>query len=170
MNVDALQAKLKKKLEEEPEEDDDGEFVIPTFENVSTGEQEEITIAIEETPAEVEHPSKKYVIYVDYENIEFMENLSISERRDVINKILKEQNEAIRKEKLAKQRAKYVKHLIVACVTFIICFPLLFIAVNKALVLTINNYVQARENYTKLYKEQGKIKPISPDNSNSANN
>lgn len=103
--------------------------------------------------------AKKYVIYIDSENIEFIENLSINDRREIINKILKEQDEIIKTRKKAEERVRFTKHAILAGLTFIICFPILFFLVNKSLEVTITNYQRSRENFVKLYKEQGKIKP-----------
>ncbi len=103
--------------------------------------------------------SKKYVIYIDSENVDFIESLSINERKTIINDILKEQDIVIKKQRQNEARNRYIKHLTVASFTFIICFPLLFILVNKSLEVSINNYQTSRENFVKLYKEQGKIKP-----------
>lgn len=101
---------------------------------------------------------KKYVIYVDSDNIDYMESLSLDERKKVINDILKEQSKLSVKEREIAHRNKYFRHAMIACITFIIFFPLMFILVNKALMATITNYQQARENFARLYKEQGKIK------------
>jgi len=107
---------------------------------------------------EVNPKDKKYVVYIDYDNIDFMEHLSPADRKETINKILKDQYIAAKKKKVAEEQARFVKHLIVAVITFIIGFPLLFICVNKAMELTMLNFKEARSNFSKLYKEQGKIK------------
>lgn len=103
---------------------------------------------------------KKYVVYVDSENVNFVDNLSINERKKIVNKILREQNEVIKKQKQAEDRIRFIKHSIVASLTLIICFPILFLLVNKALEITLVNYQKSRESFIKLYKEQGKIKPV----------
>lgn len=102
--------------------------------------------------------SKKYVIYIDPDNINFMENLSVNERREVINKILKDKNALDIKTKEINAKKRFLSHAILACFTFVIGFPLMFAGVNKAMMATIDNYQQAKENFMKLYKEQGKIK------------
>lgn len=102
--------------------------------------------------------SKKYVIYINSENIDFIENLSIDERKDIINKILKEQNEVSIKTKELNKKAKYLKHALVACLTFIIGFPMMFVIVNKSIESSMTNYQQAKQNVAKLYKQGGKVK------------
>ncbi len=101
---------------------------------------------------------KKYVVYVEPYNIDFMESLSANERREIINKVLKEQYGISIENKKKKARNRFLIHVSLACITFIICFPLLFLFVNKATEITISNYKQAKTNVRKLYREKGKIK------------
>lgn len=104
--------------------------------------------------------AKKYVVYVDSDNIDFMESLSLNERRVIINKILREQNALGMKVKELNERAKFVRHAILATITFIIGFPILFFCVNKSTQAVIENYKDAKMSFSRLYKEQGKIKSI----------
>lgn len=109
-------------------------------------------------PSKTDSNAKKYVVYVDSENIEFMENLGLNQRRDLINKILKEQSLLNEEQRQLNKKKTYVKHVVLATITFIAFIPLLFVLVNKSLEATIINYQQAKQNFTKLYKQQGKIK------------
>lgn len=110
---------------------------------------------------EADADAKKYVIYIDSNNINFMENLSSNERRELINKLLQEQDEiSIKRRELAERRRFFV-HAMLATVVFIMAFPLMFMLVNKALEATIANFETAKGNFAKLYKEQGKIKQSS---------
>ena len=100
---------------------------------------------------------KKYVVYITPDNVEYVDNLSIDERTELINSIISDKQVTNKKSKRLKEQQTYYKHLIIACLTVIISFPLLFYAVNKSLQLTINNYQQSQQNFQKLYKEKGKI-------------
>lgn len=102
--------------------------------------------------------SKKYVIYINSDNIDFMESLSQDERKNIINRVLKNQNQLSIEKKKRDEKVEYTAHVILACITFIVVFPIMFIGVNKALEATISNYQQAKSNFSKLYREQGKIK------------
>lgn len=100
---------------------------------------------------------KKYVIYISPDNVDFVDNLSIDERTEFINKVIEEKQNSDKKSQILKKQQTYYKHLIIVCITAIISFPLLFFAVNKSLQLTISNYQQSQQNFQKLYKEKGKI-------------
>lgn len=100
---------------------------------------------------------KKYVIYITPNNIDYVDSLSIDDRTELINNVLYESHNSDIKNKQLKERQKYLKHLIVVCITVIISFPILFFAVNKSLQVSISNYQQSQQNFQKLYKEKGKI-------------
>lgn len=155
LDIDAIQKKLEKMdftLDEEPEEEE--KLSLPA-EDVKN----ELTPRVPfSPPKKSDSNAKKYVIYIDSDNVDYMEGLSLNDRREIINSILKEQNRLSEEEKQAQQTKKFFKHAMLACITFLVFFPLLFILVNKALSATISNYQQARDNFAKLYKEQGKIK------------
>lgn len=161
-DLDAIQQQLKQKIEkekyiEEHPGEEPPEPETPKDENVTA----DINFSASAPPApiEVDPNAKKYVIYIDSTNVDFMEGLSISERKSMINIILKEQNEASIKAKEIERRKRFVSHIIIVVLTFIIGFPILFAGVNKAMEIIITNYQTAKENFSKLYKEHGKIRP-----------
>lgn len=161
VDIDEIQKKLQERIYEndsETEVSEKSELKNEQNQPPSKNQKEKTQTAL----TKIDPDAKKYVIYVDPDNIDFMENLSVNERKAIINKILKEQNEIAIKTKELNARKRFLMHAILACITFIIFFPLMFIGVNKALVATINNYEQAKENFRKLYKEQGKIKMRVP--------
>lgn len=115
-----------------------------------------------DAPVKFDPNSKKYVVYVDSDNIEFMESLSIKDRREIINKILKDQNDFIIKRKILEERTKFLKHALLATITFIVGFPVLFFCVNRAMEITIDNYNTAKQNFSQLYRSSGKIRATNP--------
>lgn len=144
----------------EPKADQTTDLPVPAVAKPAISEdfEKKVLKAVSAFTKEPEQNSKKYVIYVDSNNIEFMENLSQDERKIIINKILSEQDEiSIKKKELARKRRFFV-HALLATVVFIVAFPLMFMLVNKALEATIQNFETAKENFARLYKEQGKIK------------
>ena len=100
---------------------------------------------------------KKYVVYITPNNVDYVDNLSIDERTELINNVISDKHSSDIKSKRLLERQRYVKHLIVVCITVIIAFPILFFAVNKSLQICISNYQQSQENFQKLYREKGKI-------------
>lgn len=101
---------------------------------------------------------KKYVIYIEPDNIDFINSLSIKERKKLINKILHEQDEYSQKRREMRERSKFTKQIIIMVLTVTLSLPIFFVLLNKSIEITILNYQQAQQNFVKLYKEQGKIK------------
>ena len=100
----------------------------------------------------------KYVIYIDQENTEFIESLTVKERKNLINRILREQDDiAITKRRLTLVQT-IIKHSIVAIVTITIAIPVIYFTINASLEASINNYRRSQTIFKTLYKEKGKIK------------
>lgn len=102
----------------------------------------------------------KYVIYIDPQNVDFIEGLTVKERKNLINKILKEQNDIA----ITKQRFRiiqtFLRHAIVAILTIAISIPIIYITINASLETTINNYRRSQSIFQTLYKEKGKIQSM----------
>ena len=102
----------------------------------------------------------KYVIYIDPQNVDFIEGLTVKERKNLINKILKEQNDIA----ITKQRFRIIqtvlRHAIVAILTIAISIPIIYITINASLETTINNYRRSQSIFQTLYKEKGKIQSM----------
>lgn len=102
----------------------------------------------------------KYVIYIDPENQEFIESLTVKERKNLINRILKEQDNIVITEKRFHTIQTYLKHAIVAIITIAIATPIIYFTINASLEATINNHRRSQSIFKTLYKEKGKIKNI----------
>ena len=102
----------------------------------------------------------KYVIYIDPENVPFIDSLTVKERKNLINKILREQDDIA----ITKQRFKIVnaviKHVIIAILTVAISIPVIYFTINTSLEATVNNYRRSQSLFQTLYKENGKINSI----------
>ena len=102
----------------------------------------------------------KYVVYIDPENAEFIESLTVRERKNLINKILREQDDiAISKRRFDIVKSVF-KHVIIAVITITISVPVLYHMINASLEASINNYRKSQTIFKSLYKEKGKIKQI----------
>ncbi len=134
-----------------------GESVMP----VETEPQQPIVAVQPQIPQEklkLQPGEKKFVIYIEPENLDFIESLSIKDRKKVINRVLHYEDENVRQKKERRERAKFTNQVIIMVVTVVISLPIFFMLLNKSIELTILNYQQAQQNFVKLYKEQGKIK------------
>ena len=100
----------------------------------------------------------KYVIYIDPENTEFIESLTVKERKNLINRLLREQDDvAITKRRLGVVQP-IIKHSIVAIITISIAIPIVYWTINTSLEASINNYRRSQTIFKTLYREKGKIK------------
>lgn len=99
----------------------------------------------------------KYVIYIDPQNVNFIESLTVKERKNLINSILRQQDDI----KITKQRFQVVqtviKHVIVAIMTITIFIPIIYLTINASLEATINNHRRSQTNWQVLYRDHGKI-------------
>ncbi len=100
----------------------------------------------------------KYVIYVDPENTEFIESLTVKERKNLINRILREQDDIALTKKRFKLIQTVLKHAIIAIITFAITIPIVYWTINASLEASINNYKRSKTIFKTLYREKGKIK------------
>lgn len=99
----------------------------------------------------------KYVIYIEPENKDFIESLTVKERKNLINRILREQDDIALTKKRYKLALTVMKHIVVAIITLSLSIPAVLWLVNNSLEASINNYRQSKTIFKDLYKEKGKI-------------
>lgn len=100
----------------------------------------------------------KYVIYIDPENTDFIESLTVKERKNLINKILREQDDIAITKKRFNMLQTILKHSIVAIITIAVSVPVIYYTINASLEASINNYRNSQTIFKTLYREKGKIK------------
>lgn len=104
----------------------------------------------------------KYVIYIDPENKEFIDSLTVKERKNLINRIIKEQDDiAVTKRRMSMVQ-DIIRHLIISVITIALAIPAIYIVINASLEATINNQRRSQSLFQSLYKEHGKIKTNLP--------
>lgn len=99
----------------------------------------------------------KYVIYIEPENKDFIESLTVKERKNLINRILREQDDIALTKRRYKLALAVIKHIVVAIITLSLSIPAVLWLVNRSLEASINNYRQSKIIFKDLYKEKGKI-------------
>lgn len=100
----------------------------------------------------------KYVIYIDPENKDFIESLTVKERKNLINRILREQDDVAITKKRLNLIQTIIKHSVIAIVTISIAIPVIYWTINASLEASINNYRRSQTIFKTLYREKGKIK------------
>ena len=99
----------------------------------------------------------KYVIYIDPQNVDFIEGLTVKERKNLINGILRQQDDISITKKRFRVIETIIRHVVVALLTLSISIPLVYYAINASLEATIDNHRRSQTNWQALYKEHGKI-------------
>ena len=101
----------------------------------------------------------KYVIYIDPENREFIDSLTVKERKNLINRLLHEQDSiAVTKRNIGKTKL-IITHAILAIIVITLMIPIIYVMINASLEATINNYRTSQSMFEQLYRTSGKIKP-----------
>lgn len=100
----------------------------------------------------------KYVIYINPENKDFIESLTVKERKNLINRILREQDDIAITKKRLNLIQTIVKHAIISIITIAITIPVVYWTINTSLEATIDNYRRSKTVFSTLYKEKGKIR------------
>lgn len=102
----------------------------------------------------------KYVIYVNPENTDFMNSLTIKERKNLINRILREQDDIAITKRRFSMIQNVIKHVIIMIITITLTIPVVYFSVNMSLEASINNYRKSQTLFKNLYREKGKIQKI----------
>ena len=99
----------------------------------------------------------KYVIYIDPQNVDFIEGLTVKERKNLINKILREQDDILITKKRFGKIQSIITHAIIAIITITVSIPIIYYTINASLEASIENHRRAQTNFQTLYKDNGKI-------------
>lgn len=99
----------------------------------------------------------KYVIYIDPQNVDFIEGLTVKERKNLINRILRQQDDISITKKKFKIAKTIFFHAFIAIIVFLASVPIVYHMINASLEATIDNHRNAQAIWQTLYKEHGKI-------------
>lgn len=165
IDIDALQNKLQEQMQNNgivynPAE---GKKNVADEEKTSSQKENKKEVkkeisALKKRLLEKRENYKKYVIYVSEENVEYIDSLSIQDRKKIINDILHDRDVIAKRTRRFKENAKFTNQILIMIFTVVLALPVFFFLLNKSIETTILNYQQAQQNFVKLYREQGKIK------------
>jgi hypothetical protein len=96
---------------------------------------------------------KKYIVYVDKENIQAIDELSVDERNAFINSAIKLKFENNDIEKVKSKRKRVIAHMVVMIATAILFMPFAIYLAHMSIVATFKNYKYSQDNFEKLYRE-----------------
>ncbi len=133
-----------------------GDSALGGFAETEQNDDDYDPYAILERPAARQKgpKSKKFVVMVDAENVEFFDKIPMEERTKLFNKLLSEYKSNLDINTKKQKTIKYIKHLILSVLTILISLPVMFIVVKKSIELTIRNYKDVQYNFEKLYESK----------------
>lgn len=97
---------------------------------------------------------KKYIIYISKEFTPCIDNLSRDQRSAYINDAIQLKIDLEDEEKQKAKKRRMTTHLVIAIITFLVMTPLALLGVNKAIMMTFENYKYSQDNFEKLYKQR----------------
>ncbi len=98
--------------------------------------------------------SKKFVVMVEAENVDFFDKIPMEERTKLFNQLLSDYQTNLADKNKKEKILKITKHSIVAMLTILITLPIMFVVVKKSIQLTIKNYKDVQYNFEKLYESK----------------
>ena len=125
------------------------------FEHPLTQELKEYNDSLDFLDGNVKY--SKYVIYIDPQNVDFIEGLTVKERKNLINGILRQQDDIALTKRRFKVIQTMIRHIVITILTLAISIPLVYYAINASLEATIDNHRRSQTNWQTLYKDHGKI-------------
>ena len=96
---------------------------------------------------------KKYIVYIAKEFIPTMDSLTTDERSAYINDAIQKKIDFEDVKKQKNKKFRLVLHFIIMIVVFVAVMPFALLGVNKAIMMTFENYKYSQDNFEKLYKQ-----------------
>ena len=97
---------------------------------------------------------KKYIIYISKDFIPYIDDLSTDERSAYINDAIQTKIDVEYAKRKQNKKKKLIAHLLVAIITICAMTPIALLGVNKAIMVTFENYKYSQDNFEKLYKQR----------------
>lgn len=129
----------------------------PVQEVITVGAIENIDDLIQQADQEAPptpKTSKKFVINIQNEYIEYFEELLPEKRSELINNFLKNEVENVSVNRRKKLIARFLKHLLIILITIVVGFPIIFYVVNSSIQSTLKSYNYMQVNFERLYQQK----------------
>lgn len=131
-------------LNNEPESSNDTE--------IDKTQEEKITL--EEEKAENSSPLKKYIFNVSRDFVDTIDSLTIDERTAYINDAIQMKIDLNNQTRQSNKFNEIITQAVVVFLTVCIVTPIAIFIMNKAIMVTFENYKYSQTNFEKLYKQR----------------
>ena len=131
-------------LNNEPESSNDTEI----------DKTQEDKITLEEEKAENSSPLKKYIFNVSRDFVDTIDSLTIDERTAYINDAIQMKIDSNNQTRQSNKFNEIVTQAVIVFLTVCIVTPIAIFIMNKAIMVTFENYKYSQTNFEKLYKQR----------------
>lgn len=131
-------------LNNEPESSNDTEI----------DKTQEDKITLEEEKAENSSPLKKYIFNVSRDFVNTIDSLTIDERTAYINDAIQMKIDLNNQTRQSNKFNEIVTQAVIVFLTVCIVTPIAIFIMNKAIMVTFENYKYSQTNFEKLYKQR----------------
>lgn len=131
-------------LNNEPESSNDTEI----------DKTQEDKITLEEEKAENSSPLKKYVFNVSRDFVDTIDSLTIDERTAYINDAIQMKIDSNNQTRQSNKFNEIITQAVIVFLTVCIVTPIAIFIMNKAIMVTFENYKYSQTNFEKLYKQR----------------
>ncbi len=151
---------LEKETQEQSQEDNKEEILTEKEDKTTENKNETIEDEDETELSKWEELDKnnavvkKYIVYIAKDFIPIFDNLTTDERSAYINDAIQTKIDLEYANKEINKKKKLILHLILAAITICVMTPIALVGVNKAIMVTFENYKYSQDNFEKLYKER----------------
>ena len=99
-------------------------------------------------------PLKKYIMQISSEFVPLIDSMTVEERIAWINDAIQIKIDTQRNNEDKNAKKQITTHFFIIVIVFVLLFPLALFLVNKAIMLTFENYKYSQSNFEKLYKQR----------------
>ncbi len=115
---------------------------------------QEEKITLEEEKAENSSPLKKYIFNVSRDFVDTIDSLTIDERTAYINDAIQMKIDSNNQTRQSNKFNEIVTQAVIVFLTVCIVTPIAIFIMNKAIMVTFENYKYSQTNFEKLYKQR----------------
>ena len=115
---------------------------------------QEEKITLEEEKAENSSPLKKYIFNVSRDFVNTIDSLTIDERTAYINDAIQMKIDSNNQTRQSNKFNEIVTQAVIVFLTVCIVTPIAIFIMNKAIMVTFENYKYSQTNFEKLYKQR----------------
>ena len=125
---------------------------VQKTDEIDKSEEEKITL--EEEKAENDSPLKKYIFNVSKDFTNVIDGLTIDERTAYINDAIQMKIDSNNSTKQSNKFNEIITQAVIVFLTVCIVTPVAIFIMNKAIMITFENYKYSQTNFEKLYKQR----------------